>query len=241
MSGGSAALAQLRRPVLIVPAAGIEGEPMAVQVDLRVLELMASKICHDLISPVGAIGNGLELLEDDGGGDTAKEALQLSQNCVRRASALLELFRMSYGTAGSDTGLAWDAAKSLAGGVLAGTKMTLNWPALPAGTALPPGANKLLLNLVVLAGDLLPRGGTIAVGVAPGPRGQVLRVTASGQDARISEDLAGVLKGAVAVAALSAKTVHGYFSQRLAESMSSRIDAAPGAPGSIMLTAQLAT
>jgi histidine phosphotransferase ChpT len=206
-----------------------------------VLELMASKICHDLISPVGAIGNGLELLEDDGGGDTAKEALQLSQNCVRRASALLELFRMSYGTAGSDTGLAWDAAKSLAGGVLAGTKMTLNWPALPAGTALPPGANKLLLNLVVLAGDLLPRGGTIAVGVAPGPRGQVLRVTASGQDARISEDLAGVLKGTVAVAALSAKTVHGYFSQRLAESMSSRIDAAPGAPGSIMLTAQLAT
>ena len=214
---------------------------MAVQVDLRVLELMASKICHDLISPVGAIGNGLELLEDDGGGDTAKEALQLSQNCVRRASALLELFRMSYGTAGSDTGLAWDAAKSLASGVLAGTKMTLNWPVLPAGTALPPGANKLLLNLVVLAGDLLPRGGTIAVGVAPGPRGQVLRVTASGQDARISEDLAGVLKGAVAVAALSAKTVHGYFSQRLAESMSSRIDAAPGAPGSIMLTAQLAT
>ncbi|HEX6092690.1 MAG TPA: histidine phosphotransferase family protein, partial [Dongiaceae bacterium] len=162
---------------------------MAVQVDLRVLELMASKICHDLISPVGAIGNGLELLEDDGGGDTAKEALQLSQNCVRRASALLELFRMSYGTAGSDTGLAWDAAKALAGGFLAGTKMTLNWPVLPAGTALPPGANKLLLNLVVLAGDLLPRGGSIAIGVAPGPRGQVLRVTASGQDARISEDL----------------------------------------------------
>jgi histidine phosphotransferase ChpT len=240
MSGGSAASAHLKRPVLIVPAAGTEGEPMAVQVDLRVLELMASKICHDLISPVGAIGNGLELLEDDGGGDTAKEALQLSQNCVRRASALLELFRMSYGTAGSDTGLAWDAAKALASGFLAGTKMTLNWPVLPAGTALPPGANKLLLNLVVLAGDLLPRGGSIAIGVAPGPRGQVLRVTASGQDARISEDLAGVLKGPVAVSALSAKTVHGYFSQRLAESMGSRIDAAPGAPGSVMLTAQLA-
>jgi histidine phosphotransferase ChpT len=212
---------------------------MAVQVELRVLELMASKICHDLISPVGAIGNGLELLEDDGGGDTSKEALALSQNCVRRASALLELFRMSYGTAGSDSGLAWDAAKSLASNFLAGTKMTVTWPPLPVGTPVPPGANKLLLNLVVLAGDTLPRGGQVAVAFAPGPRGHVLRVTASGQDARISDDLTAVLNGAIAVPALSAKTVHAYFSQRVAESLGSRIQAAVTAPGSVALTAEL--
>lgn len=211
---------------------------MAVQVELRVVELMASKICHDLISPVGAIGNGLELMEDDGGGDTAKEALQLSQNCVRRASALLELFRMSYGTAGSDTGLGWDAARALATGFLAGTKMTLTWQALPAGVTPPPGATKLLLNLVVLGGEMLPRGGQIAVGVAAGPGGMALKAVASGQDARVSDDVSAVLKGAVAVPALSAKTVHGYFSQRFAESLRSRIEVS-GAPGSITLAAML--
>lgn len=211
---------------------------MSVQVELRVLELMASKICHDLISPVGAIGNGLELMEDDDG-ETAKEALQLSQNCVRRASALLELFRMSYGTAGSDTGLGWDAAKALAGGFLAGTKMTLNWPALPPGVAAPPGAAKLLLNLVVLSADLLPRGGEIAVTALPGARGTALKAVATGQDARISEDLTAVLKGTAAVPALTAKTVHGYFSQRLAESMGSRIELVGTASGSVTLGAQL--
>lgn len=211
---------------------------MSVQVELRVLELMASKICHDLISPVGAIGNGLELMEDDDG-ETAKEALQLSQNCVRRASALLELFRMSYGTAGSDTGLGWDAAKALAGGFLAGTKMTLNWPALPPGVTAPPGAAKLLLNLVVLGADLLPRGGQIAVAAAPGGRGIALKAVATGQDARISEDLTSVLKGTAAVPALNAKTVHGYFTQRLAESMGSRIEIAGTGTGSVTLAAQV--
>src|SRR5262245_5088476 len=211
---------------------------MAVQVELRVVELMASKICHDLISPVGAIGNGLELMEDDDG-DTAKEALQLSQNCVRRASALLELFRMSYGTAGSDTGLGWEAAKALATGFLAGTKMSLSWQALPAGVTPPPGATKLLLNLVVLGGDMLPRGGQIAVGVAAGPGGMALKAVASGQDARVSDDVSAVLKGAIAVPALSAKTVHGYFSQRFAESLGTRIEVAAAAPGSVTLAAML--
>jgi histidine phosphotransferase ChpT len=211
---------------------------MAVQVELRVLELMASKICHDLISPVGAIGNGLELMEDDDG-DTAKEALQLSQNCVRRASALLELFRMSYGTAGSDTGLGWDAAKALATAFLTGTKMSLNWQALPPGVALPPGATKLLLNLVVLGTEMLPRGGQIAVGAAAGPGGMALKAVAAGQDARISDEITAVLKGAVTVPALSAKTVHGYFSQRLAESLGCRIEVAGVAPGSVTLAAQL--
>jgi len=211
---------------------------MSVQVELRVLELMASKICHDLISPVGAIGNGLELMEDDDG-ETAKEALQLSQNCVRRASALLELFRMSYGTAGSDTNLGWDAAKALASGFLVGTKMTLKWPALPAGVTPPPGATKLLLNLVVLGADLLPRGGEIAIAAVPGAGVIALKAVATGQDARISEDLSSVLKGGAAVPALNAKTVHGYFSQRLAESMGSRIEVAAAAPGSIALAARL--
>jgi histidine phosphotransferase ChpT len=211
---------------------------MAVQVELRVLELMASKICHDLISPVGAIGNGLELLEESDDG-SSREALQLSQNCVRRASALLELFRMSYGTAGNDMGLRWDAAKALAAGFLQGTKIGLEWPPLPAGLPLPAGAGKLLLNLVVLAVDALPRGGEIAVAAVPGAKALSMRATAKGQDARIGEELAAVLNGATGVPGLNAKTVHGYFCQRLAESMGSHVAFAVPGPGAVVLTANL--
>ena len=89
---------------------------MGIKVELRILELLASRICHDLISPIGAVGNGLELLED-AGPDMSGDALKLSANCVRKASALLEFFRMAYGTAGSDAGLRWDAAKQLADGL----------------------------------------------------------------------------------------------------------------------------
>ncbi|MGH6960481.1 MAG: histidine phosphotransferase family protein, partial [Dongiaceae bacterium] len=157
------------------------------------LELLASRVCHDLISPIGAVGNGLELIEE-GGGDTAGDALQLSVNCVKRASALLEFFRMAYGAAGSDASLRWDAARGLAAGLLNGSKIALVWPPMPTGLELPPGAAKLLLNLVLLATDTLPRGGEIAIGVDPAGNRLTLSVTASGRDARVTEEMGAALK-----------------------------------------------
>src|SRR5262245_5700238 len=137
---------------------------MGVKVELRIMELLASRICHDLISPIGAVGNGLELLEeaDD---EMSAEALKLSVGCVRRASALLEFFRMAYGTAGSDSGLRWEAAKSLAEGLVEGPKTTLVWGAPPAGLNVPAAAPKLALNLVLLGMEVLPRGGESTVGL----------------------------------------------------------------------------
>ncbi|MGH6962375.1 MAG: histidine phosphotransferase family protein, partial [Dongiaceae bacterium] len=135
---------------------------MGVKVDLRVLELLASRVCHDLISPIGAVGNGLELLED-ADDEMNADALKLSANCVRRASALLEFFRMAYGTAGSDTGLRWETAKQLAEGLVDGPKTTLVWGAAPDGLNVPAMAPKLALNLVLLGTEVLPRGGEIVV------------------------------------------------------------------------------
>ena len=134
---------------------------MGVKVDLRVLELLASRVCHDLISPIGAVGNGLELMED-ADDEMSDDALKLSVNCVRRASALLEFFRMAYGTAGSDAGLRWENAKQLAEGLVDGPKTTLVWGAAPAGLNVPAMAPKLALNLVLLGTEMLPRGGEIA-------------------------------------------------------------------------------
>ncbi|MGH6933809.1 MAG: histidine phosphotransferase family protein [Dongiaceae bacterium] len=214
---------------------------MGLKLDLRVMELMASRVCHDLISPVGAIGNGLELLED-ADGEMAKEALKLSANCVRKASALLEYFRMAYGAAGSGDALRWESAKTLAAGIVEGGKVTLTWPDLTADLKPPPGTAKFVLNLVLMASEMLPRGGEVSVSLEPTGGGLKAMATANGRDARITEELAATLAaGADGVAALSAKTVHGYFTARLAESLGGRLDVAVPRPGaSVQVSAVLA-
>lgn len=211
---------------------------MGAKVDLRVLELLASRVCHDLISPIGAVGNGLELLED-AGPEMSGDALQLSVNCVRRASALLEFFRMAYGAAGSDAGLRWDAAKPLATGLLEGAKTTLAWSPVPVGLSEPRGSAKLALNLVLLGTEMLPRGGEIAVGLQAAGSRLAVTATANGRDARIPEEIAvAIAADPGAPPALTAKTVHAFFTARLAEVFGGRLEAALQAPA-VRLTVTL--
>jgi len=199
---------------------------MGIKVDLRVLELLASRVCHDLISPIGAVGNGLELIED-AGPEMSGDALQLSVNCVRRASALLEFFRMAYGAAGGDTGVGWDAAKQLSTGLLEGGKTTLQWVPLPTGLAQPPGSGKLALNMTLLGTEMLPRGGEIAMALQAAGNRLVLTATASGRDARVPDELATVIAADPAtMPPLTAKTIHAFFTARLAENYGGRLEAA---------------
>jgi histidine phosphotransferase ChpT len=213
---------------------------MGVKVELRVLELLSSRVCHDLISPIGAVGNGLELLEE-AGPDMSGDALKLSANCVRKASALLEFFRMAYGTAGSDAGLRWDTAKQLAEGLLEGGKVVLVWTPVPAGVAImPPLVPKLALNLVLLATEMLPRGGEIVVALQPADGRAILSAVASGREARIPEEIAAAMVAdADSVPPLTARTVHGFFTARLAEASGSRLEAL-ARPAAIRLSVPIA-
>jgi histidine phosphotransferase ChpT len=214
---------------------------MRVNVDLRVLELLASRVCHDLISPIGAIGNGLELIEEGGDAEMTGEALKLSVNCVRRASAILEFFRMAYGAAGSGGALTWDGARGLAAGLVEGSRVTLGWTPPPAGLTLPAGTAKLALNMALLAAEMLPRGGEVRVSLEPAPGRLNLVVTATGQDAKVPAETAAVLAaaGGADAAGLTAKTVHGYFTGRLAEAFGGRLELAALPPSSVRLTAGL--
>ena len=211
---------------------------MGVKVDLRVLELLASRVCHDLISPIGAVGNGLELLED-ADDEMSADALKLSVNCVRRASALLEFFRMAYGTAGSDTGLRWETAKQLAEGLVDGSKTTLVWNAAPAGLNVPSAAPKLALNLVLLGTEMLPRGGEIAVALQGAGSRLIVSALASGRDARLPEEVGTAMAApSDPPLPLTARTVHGFFTARLAEAAGGRLEAAPQ-PAAVRLSASI--
>ena len=127
---------------------------------LDLAALLCSRVCHDLISPVGAIVNGLEVLEEDKDEETKEFALDLIKKSAATASAKLQFCRIAFGAAGSagaqiDTG---DAEK-IARGFLEDDKTKLTWN-LPR-VLLAKNRVKLLLNMLLIAGQAIPRGGSL--------------------------------------------------------------------------------
>lgn len=186
------------------------GHPVLSDLDLAAL--LCSRVCHDVISPVGAIANGLEVLEDEDDEDMKKVAMDLVRRSARQASAKLQFCRIAFGAAGSagaslDLGEAGDTAKSFVGE----EKVKLDWRA-PRETR-PKGEVKLLLNMMLLAMAAVPRGGTVTVAIEEaGPS-----VSATGDAARIPEKIVQLLQGKFEPADLDARLVQAYYSKRLAE------------------------
>jgi histidine phosphotransferase ChpT len=121
--------------------------------------LLCSRVCHDIISPVGAINNGLELLEE-GGSD--EDAMQLIRASAVNASARLQFARLAFGAAGS-AGMQIDTgdAQNVATAFIRNEKPELEW--IGARALLPKNKVKLLLNLILIANGAIPRGGKITV------------------------------------------------------------------------------
>src|ERR1700757_3878253 len=134
--------------------------PMSGPLPIGALDLAAlvcSRVCHDLISPVGAIVNGLEVLEEDKDEETKVFALDLIKKSAETASAKLQFCRIAFGAAGS-AGAQIDLgdAEKVARGLLADDKTTIVWN-LPR-ELLPKNRAKLLLNMLLIAVGTIPRG-----------------------------------------------------------------------------------
>ena len=196
---------------------------MGVKVDLRVLELLSSRLCHDLISPIGAVSNGLELLEDEASG-MANDALELSIKSARRASNILQAIRVAVGAAGNQASIRLADVRNLANGVLEAGKIRLDWPTDHDGLSLPVGMPKLILNLVMLAGECLPRGGVISVSLAAVGARVESRVTAAGEGGRLPPEFRAALSPDAAVSELTPKTVQAYFAARVAEALGGTLE-----------------
>jgi histidine phosphotransferase ChpT len=159
---------------------------------LDLAALLCSRVCHDLISPVGAIVNGIEVLEEDKDEETRTFALELIKKSARNASARLQFCRLAFGAAGSagaqiETG---DAEK-VARGLLEDDRIKIAWN-LPRELK-PKNQVKLLLNMLLVATGAIPRGGALTVDPADGSAG--FRITASGLNARVTAIVAELLGG----------------------------------------------
>ena len=126
---------------------------MTVSIDLRVLHLLCSRLCHDLVGPVGAINNGVELVREFGAGND-EEAMDLVASSASQAAERLKFFRVAYGMAAGTARTVRDAG-GLTDAIIETGRMTLDWPADEgiAATELNEGSIKLLLNMVLLAAE----------------------------------------------------------------------------------------
>jgi len=174
--------------------------------------LLCSRVCHDIISPVGAINNGLELL-DEGGADA--DAMQLIRISARNASARLQFARIAFGAAGS-AGMVIDTgdAEAVATAFLRNEKPELTWSGRRA--LLPKNKVKLLLNLILVALAAIPRGGKIGVTLDDVETEPKFQISASGPMLRVPPKFLELHSGQKPEEAIDAHSVQQYYTLLLA-------------------------
>ena len=174
--------------------------------------LLCSRVCHDIISPVGAINNGLELL-DEGGAD--EDAMRLIRASARNASARLQFARIAFGAAGS-AGMQIDTgdAQAVTEAYIKNEKPELVWQ---GGRALlPKNKVKLLLNLVLIANGAIPRGGKLTITLESLETEPKFTLTASGPMVRVPPKFLELHSGGRPEEPIDAHSVQPYYTLLLA-------------------------
>jgi len=189
--------------------------PIALE-GLDLAALLCSRVCHDLISPVGAIINGLEVMEDNSDEETSKFAMDLIKKSAQTASAKLQFCRIAFGAAGSagaqiDTGDAEKVTRSL----MEDEKTKLGWN-LPR-ILLAKNRVKLLLNMLLLAAQTIPRGGQLTVDAIGEGEAIGFRVTAAGLNARVQAAVPPLLAGGSADHPVDAHAIQPFYTGLLAK------------------------
>jgi histidine phosphotransferase ChpT len=207
------------------PASVAAPAPAPAPDALELAALLCSRVCHDLISPVGAIVNGLEVLDDSPKPEDREFALDLIRKSAKTASARLQFCRLAFGAAGS-AGAQIDLgdAQNMARGHLEDEKTKIVWN-LPR-VLLAKNKVKLLLNMIVIAQQTIPRGGVLTVdSIGEGdPAG--FRVSAAGLNARTPQNIVELLS-TEHTGSIDAHAVQPYYTRLLAQACGLTVTLAP--------------
>jgi len=182
---------------------------------LELAALVASRVCHDIISPVGAIVNGLEVLEEEKDESMREFAQDLVQKSARQASAKLQFSRLAFGASGG-AGSELDMVEvgRVAAAVMEREKAELDWQV--KASMLPKAQAKLLMNLLIIALNCAARGGTITVAAESQDGETVLRVVAEGDRAKIPAGIKEVISEGAVPNPLDAHAVQPLYTALIA-------------------------
>jgi histidine phosphotransferase ChpT len=201
---------------------------MADRVELESLDLAAllcSRVCHDIISPVGAIINGLEVLDEDNGEDMRTFAFDLIRRSAQKATAQQHFARHAFGAAGTTTAENDNGqAEKVATGYMQSEKAEFSWSA--PRVLMAKNRVKLLLNLVLLAIAAVPRGGSIRVVIEGEADAPTFTLRSSGPSARIPPAFEKLVPGDIAELQIDAQAVQAYYTGALARACAMTVTAA---------------
>ncbi|MCA0424679.1 MAG: histidine phosphotransferase [Proteobacteria bacterium] len=186
-------------------------ETQTVTLDaLDLAALLSSRVCHDVINPVGAILNGLEVMEDDKSPETQDFAISLIRNSAKVASGKLQFCRIAFGAAGS-AGASVDLgdAEKVTRGFIDNDKIQLTWNA--PRLLLAKNKVKLLLNLVAIAAAALLRGGAITVDLVDDGTNTTMAVIARGPMVKLPAHTTDLIAGVSASGVVDAHSIQPYY------------------------------
>jgi histidine phosphotransferase ChpT len=190
---------------------------------LDLAALLCSRVCHDVISPVGAIVNGLEVLEEEKDAEMRNFAVDLIKKSARTASARLQFCRLAFGAAGSagasiDTGDAEQVARAL----LSDDRTKMVWQA--TRMLMPKNKVKLLLNLCLIASATIPRGGTLTITIEGAAEQEMISVEARGANARLAHAVPSLLAGTPENDSVDAHGIQAYYTGLVARAAGMSLD-----------------
>lgn len=200
--------------------------------------LLCSRLCHDLLSPVGALNNGIELLADEHDPEMRARCLDLLSESARASANKLKFFRLAFGAAGGfadevDTREARVAIEGLFGG---DGRIQLGW--MVDEPTMSKSALKVLLNLVLIAGDALVRGGRLDVGAEKHQDGIDIVVRAEGSRIVLDPELKTVLTGHSSEDEVAPRAAAAWLVQALAREGGGEIQLSDG-DGTLLIGAAL--
>lgn len=192
---------------------------------LDLAALLCSRVCHDVINPVGAIVNGLEVLEDEDDPSMKAFAIDLIKKSSKNASARLQFARVAFGAAGS-AGASIDLgdAEKVAHGFINDEKITLDWTA--PRLLMPKNLVKLLLNLLVIATSTIPRGGVVRTLVTGESENPEFDIFATGNHSRVPPGLLGLLAGEPESGVLDSHHIQPYYAGLIARAAGMKVTVA---------------
>ena len=196
--------------------------------DVTIIRLACSKLCHDLISPVSAVNNGLELVGDTMAGDA--EAMDLITSSARAAADRLQYYRVAFGFSGG-SGQSPQALQTLLKPFVADAKCQSSWTVDPAvvHAVLSIDAAQIVLNAIAVGLDCLPRGGDVRVAMTPAGEGYLhLTIDVGGPSVRIREEMRETLTKPLGSIELSVRGVQAILLRQVAGRVASAVALSSG-------------
>lgn len=190
----------------------------------KLAAFIASRICHDLISPVASVNSALELLEEPGDADMKAQAEQLLHNGAEAAGARIQLLRYAFGSAGlSNTAADRHDVRQIVEGFMKSHKPSVEWEIDTDHFSC--GHARVLMNLVIMATAAIPRGGVVHLKVMNEATGLTIIAQAKGPKARLSEFTEAALAGNTPEEGWSARTIQPLFAKMVSDDLDGTLTA----------------